>query len=148
MKRILLRAWQAVVLLASLAPPLCAHAGDVQGPDDPTTVGTTSGAPAEAGYPAVLHGFWLPPDISCATIDIADSDVLTVIQHAQLNRYEDVHRFQAAKRIADTPPTWLIRSLWSIAGDPAHESADVFVLSGHSLTIAGEDSAVVYRKCR
>lgn len=149
MKRNLPLGWVAAVLLGSLAPPLLAAAGDGQMPATPAAGGAVSeAAVAETGYPTELLGSWLPPDISCATIDTADSDALVVIQRAQLNRYEDVHRFQAAERIADVPATWLIRSLWSIGGDEPHESANVFVLSGRHLAIVGDGSATIYRKCR
>lgn len=142
-------AWLAAALVGCLAPLVGAAAGDRHLPGMPVTGSAASGArPPETGYPAELHGSWLPPDISCGTIDTANSDVLVVIQQAQLNRYEDVHRFQAAERIADSPATWLIRSLWSIGGDEPHDSENVFVLSGPNLAIAGEGSAAVYRKCR
>ena len=63
--------------------------------DDPARAagqdGAESASSTVAAYPAELHGTWLPPDISCATLDGAGSDAALVIRNDGLRGYEDVH---------------------------------------------------------
>ena len=104
--------------------------------------------PSGAEYPDELHGTWLPPDISCGTLDAAGSDALVVIQRDRLPGYEHVHLIQSADRIAETPGVWLIESALSLGGDTPDDSSNIFVLAGSELVIACDGSAAVYRKCR
>lgn len=139
-------AYLVAILFGLATPDAVAHL------DDPARRagqdGAESASSTVAAYPAELHGTWLPPDISCATLDGAGSDAALVIQNDGLRGYEDVHLVRSVERVADTPATWLIGSELSLGGDTPGDSSNIFVLTGAELVIAGDGSAAVYRKCR
>ena len=140
--------------IASLLVVLLGPAAQVASASEPVSTrptgldGTAPTSAEVAGYPVELHGNWLPPDISCATLDAAGSDALVVIEGGRLLGYEDTHFIRSVDRLADVPAAWLIRSALSLGGDTPDDSDNVFVLTGNELVIAGDGSATVYRKCR
>ena len=109
--------------IASLLVVLLGPAAQVASASEPVSTrptgldGTAPTSAEVAGYPVELHGTWLPPDISCATLDAAGSDALVVIEGGRLLGYEDTHFIRSVDRLADVPAAWLIRSALSLGGD-------------------------------
>lgn len=122
--------------LATLIMDACAQAQEPgHGP---------GGAPQ---LPSEIRGFWDLAPYPCVVGPHGESDSRLEMGADFVRGYEELMEVREVQKVSDVPPAWRVLTVSAIA-PPELQGPALYVLTGHSLTIADAGQARSYVRCR